>query len=123
MPIFLLLSMIVTIKSRSIFNYLKLFIALSPLYLIFYLLNDSDFIKQALILPSEYILPLYFKIPNDILYIAGLHINLFFLEPNLFSVSVVSASEILFIWRYVLILGISISAIYILYFNSEVKNI
>ncbi len=112
-PIFLLLSVIVTVKSRSILNYLKLVVALSPLYLIFYLINDTDFIKQALILPSEYILPLYFKIPNDILYIAALHINLFFLEPNLFSV--VSASEILFIWRYVLILGISISAIYILY--------
>ena len=44
-PIFLLLSIIVTVKSRSILNYLKLVVALSPLYLIFYLINDTDFIK------------------------------------------------------------------------------
>jgi hypothetical protein len=112
-PIFIVAGLVITYKSRIALNYLKLVISVSPLFLIVYLLNDSDFIKQALILPSQYILPLYFKIPNDLLYIAALHIQLFFIEPNLFSV--VSASEILFLWRYIVILGIFIGAGYFIY--------
>ncbi len=112
-PIFIIAGLIITYKSRLGLNYFKFIISISPLFLIFYLLNDSDFIKQALVLPSQYILPLYFKIPNDLLYIAALHVQLFFIEPNLFSV--VSASEILFLWRYIVIIAIFISTGYFIY--------
>ncbi len=110
-PILLIYSSYILYRNKSIVNLLKLIASLTPLLLLLYLFSDEDFIKQAVILPSEYILPLYFKIPNDILYIAALHINLFFLEPNLFSG--ISATEILFFWRYILILGIIVSTLYI----------
>ena len=113
LPIILIASLYITYKYICLRNVSKFLTALIPLFLLIYLFQQEDFIKQAFILPSEYILPHYFQIPNDLLFIAVLHFNLFFLEPNLFSV--VSATENLFIWRYILIIGIISSGIFILY--------
>ena len=112
LPIVIITAFFFTFKYVSFKNIFKLITALVPLFVLIYLFQQEDFIKQAFILPSEYILPHYFKIPNDLLYIAALHFNLFFLEPNLFSV--VSATENLFIWRYILIIGIIFSGLFIL---------
>lgn len=93
-----------TWKNFNFSRLIKLILASFPIAIIGYLLFMQDYILQAFVLPKEYIVPLYFKLPNDFYSLLNLHWQLFFIEPNLSSV--VTPTPVLWFWRFVLILGL-----------------
>jgi hypothetical protein len=98
------------IKNFNLTYFFKFLISISPLVLLGVMSFDDDVIKQAILIPKNFMIPYYFKLPNDFLSLINLHFQLFFREPNLQSI--VSASQTLFFWRYVLEIGIILSFIY-----------
>lgn len=103
------------IKNSNKLNYFKLAGSSIGLIIYFLLYLSDDFIRQSFTLPAKYLIPYYFNLPNDPLSLLKLHYQLFIQENKL--TSVVSTTQSLFFWRYVLIIG----SILIVFIN--VKNI
>lgn len=91
------------IRNNNKLNYIKLIGSSIGIIIYFLLYLSDDFIRQSFILPSKYLIPYYFNLPNDPISLLRLHYQLFIQEKNLSSV--VSSTQSLFFWRYVFIVG------------------
>jgi hypothetical protein len=93
----------ICIRNPKKINFLKLIGSSIGIIIYFSLYLSDDFLRQSFTLPAKYLIPYYFNLPNDPLSLLRLHYQLFFQEKNLSSI--VSSTQSLFFWRYVLLTG------------------
>jgi hypothetical protein len=98
------LTLIVCLKRGGTVYWLKLLCTSAVGIAYFALYASEDFVRQSFVLPTDFLLPYGFNLPNDPISLLKLHFQLFFREQNL--VSIVSTNQALWFWRYVLELSI-----------------
>lgn len=85
----------------------------SPVFVASVLFMLPDYYIQSIRLPKEILLPFFFKLPSEMGALIRLHYELFF-QNNTLS-SIVTPTPILYVWRYILVIGLCGSLVFIFY--------